>query len=134
MDGSAVRRLAWPRLAGGYANRSNFLLGMWLWLSLILGLILTVDAPFSPHMTGMLPLLGIYPALFVDAGWRSAERLKSTIARPAFAAFAGAVVMFALVANVRDYVQVHVVTMQPAGFATLLGRYIVDVNAATACT
>jgi 4-amino-4-deoxy-L-arabinose transferase-like glycosyltransferase len=106
-----------------------FLLGMWLWLSLILGLILTVDAPFSPHMTGMLPLLGIYPALFVDAGWRSGERLKPTIARPAFAAFAGAVVMFALVANVRDYVQVHVVTLQPAGFATLLGRYIADVNA-----
>jgi hypothetical protein len=106
-----------------------FMLNTWLWLSLLLGAVFTVDAPFSPHLTGMLPLLGILPALYLEAGWRVAERIKQRIARPVFAAVAACIGILSLVANVRDYVQVHAVALQPAGFATLLAGYITSVNA-----
>jgi Dolichyl-phosphate-mannose-protein mannosyltransferase len=105
-----------------------FLLTTWLWLSLLFGSVFTVDAPFSPHLVAILPLLGILPALFLEAGWRSASRLKASIGRPAFAGAAVGLLVLALVANVRDYTQIHTVALQPARFAASLGRYITQVN------
>jgi 4-amino-4-deoxy-L-arabinose transferase-like glycosyltransferase len=106
-----------------------FLVTVWLWLSLLLGSVLTVDAPFSPHLVVMLPLLGMLPAMYLEAGWRTAERLKASIARPVFAVLASTVVVLALIANVRDYTEVQAQRWQPAGFATVLSRYVVEINA-----
>jgi 4-amino-4-deoxy-L-arabinose transferase-like glycosyltransferase len=105
-----------------------FLLSTWLWLTLLFGSVLTVDAPFSPHLVGMLPLLAIFPALFIETGWRAAERVGGSTSRILFGGAVAAVVGLAFVANVRDYTQVHTVQFQPAGFATVLSHYIRDIN------
>jgi 4-amino-4-deoxy-L-arabinose transferase-like glycosyltransferase len=117
---------------GGFALRLRdpryFLLATWLWMTLLFGSVLTVDAPFSPRLVGMLPLLAIFPAIFVETGWKAAEQLGGCTGRMLMGSAAAAVVGLALVANVRDYTQVHVVQFQPAGFATVLSHYVSDIN------
>ena len=51
-----------------------FLLAAWLWLTLLLGSVLTIDALFSPHIVVAIPVLFVFPALAVDAGWRAGPR------------------------------------------------------------
>ena len=103
---------------GAFAFRvlhpTYLLLSAWLWLTLLLGSVLTVDAPFSPHLTGMLPLLGIYSALYVETGWRAAESVFGRAVRFVAVPLVAGIVVAAAVSNVRDYVQVHSTRLQPA--------------------
>jgi hypothetical protein len=109
-------------------NPSYFLLAIWLWLTLLLGSILTTDAPFSPHLVGMLALLAIFPALFIDLVWRLLERAAGTAGRFGAVIAVGALVSVAAFANVRDYVQVHTVLLQPADEFTVLSYYMLQVQ------
>lgn len=117
---------------GGFAFRFRHwaygLLVIWLWSTLILGSVLTLDAPFSPHLIGMLPVLAFLPALILDAGWRAGARLFGRVGHAACVACTLSILTAALVANVRDYLEVHVVQEQPAGFFTVLSRYARGVN------
>ncbi len=109
-------------------RRSYGLLAAWLWSTLILGAVLTLDAPFSPHLVGMLPVLALLPALSVDAGWRAAAGLFGRSGKAVVVVCTAGVLTAALVANVRDYREVQVVQEQPAGFFTVLSRYAREVN------
>lgn len=109
-------------------RRSYGLLAAWLWSTLILGAVLTLDAPFSPHLVGMLPVLALLPALSVDAGWRATAGLFGRSGKAVFAVCAAGVLTAALVANVRDYLEMQVIREQPAGFFTVLARYAREVN------
>jgi hypothetical protein len=111
-----------------FRHPAYFLISTWFWITLVLGSVFTVDAPFSPHLVGMLPLLASFPALFFESGWQSAKRLSPRWGNGLFAVAAVGIVGMALVANTRDYLEVHVVRLQPAGFAALLGRYVLEIN------
>jgi sugar lactone lactonase YvrE len=104
------------------------LVNAWLWLTLLLGSVLTVDAPFSPHLVGMLPVLALYPALFIESGWRSAEALFGRIGRSVGGAAIAGFIVAAAFANVNDYVNVHAAKLQPAGFSRVLSTFVSSVN------
>ncbi len=105
-----------------------FLLAMWLWLTLLLGSVMSVDAMFSPHIVALLGILAIFPALIVDTGWRGlADRFGKWGGRMGLAI----AIAFALVttyANYVDYFFVHTSTMESPGFFTVLARYILTIN------
>ncbi|MGH2459049.1 MAG: ArnT family glycosyltransferase [Chloroflexota bacterium] len=105
-----------------------FLLAAWLWLTLLLGSVLDLDALFSPHVVAMLGTLAVLPALVVETGWRAlASRRPDRGWR-----FGLPVVMVVVVligwSNYVDYFEVHVQTMEPPSFFTILARYVQTVN------
>jgi len=106
------------------------LIGMWFWLNLLLGSVLTVDAMFSPRMIVALPVVFVFPALILDRAWSLSRR---ALGRPG-AWLAGALtVMFLALsarANYADYFDLHVRVLQPAGPSTILSRYVADNSAA----
>lgn len=105
-----------------------FLLFVWFWLTLILGSILTVDAMFSPRVIIVVPVLFLFPALFVDAGWRAAGALLGRFGGLAFALPVGAFLALSAQANYHAYFERHIHELQPAGINTILSRYIDAIN------
>jgi hypothetical protein len=110
-----------------------FLVAAWVWLSLLLGSVLTVDALFSPRLIGVIPALLILPALVLDAGWRGGVAAFGERARPVLGVVLGGFLTLALLANVNDYFRVHIREHQPRGFWAhvsahvneLDGRYVI---------
>jgi DNA-binding beta-propeller fold protein YncE/4-amino-4-deoxy-L-arabinose transferase-like glycosyltransferase len=105
-----------------------FLVAVWLWLTLIMGSVLTVDAMFSPRVIIVVPALFLFPALFIDAGWRAAGGLLGRFGGLAFALLVGAFLALSAQANYRDYFERHIHELQPAGINTILSRYIDGIN------
>jgi 4-amino-4-deoxy-L-arabinose transferase-like glycosyltransferase len=105
-----------------------FLLTVWLWVPLVLGVMLTVDAPASPRMIVVLPVLAVFPALVVDAGWRATEQLSGRTGQVAFGALVVALGALILHANYHDYFQQQVTKLRVAGYFTLLSQYARHVN------
>jgi hypothetical protein len=103
-------------------------LAAWIWLMLVLGSILTVDAPFAPRLIAVIPALMLLPAIVLESGWRGVERSFGARVPQVTSAGAGLVLLLALVANFHDYFGVHVVQYQPAGFNTTLARRILAEN------
>jgi hypothetical protein len=106
----------------------TFLAG-WIWLMLILGSVLTADAPFAPRLIAVIPALMLLPAIVLESGWRGIERgFGSGPPQVAAGAVAGVVLLLALVGNFHDYFGVHIVQYQPAQFNTTLARRILGEN------
>jgi hypothetical protein len=99
------------------------LLASWVWLTLIVGSVLTIDALFSPRALPALPGLLLGCALMVDSAWRGVERLIGRAGTYAVAAPVIVVLALALKANVHDYFDVQVVERQPANRFSLLAAY-----------
>jgi hypothetical protein len=105
-----------------------FLVASWVLLTLIVGSILTLDAPFSPRIIVVMPALMILPALVLDAGWRGAVARWGARGSRVFVAGVVVYLLLALGANYRDYFEVHITQFQPAGFNTMLSREIQRIN------
>jgi 4-amino-4-deoxy-L-arabinose transferase-like glycosyltransferase len=99
------------------------LLAGWVWLTLFVGSVLTVDALFSPRVLLALPALLIGPALLLERAWRGVGSLAGRAGSFAFAVPVLVVLGLALQANVHDFFDVQVVERQPAGRFTLLSTY-----------
>jgi 4-amino-4-deoxy-L-arabinose transferase-like glycosyltransferase len=99
------------------------LLAAWVWLTLFVGSVLTVDALFSPRVLLALPAMTIGVALVLDRAWHGVSRLTGRAGTFAFALPVLAVVVLTLQANVHDFFDVQVVERQPAGPFTLLSTY-----------
>lgn len=113
-----------PRLRqAGY-----LLLFAWLGATLLLGSVLTVDALFSPRVIVALPALCLFPALFLEEGWRGLRRLGGRAGDHAGAVLLLALVVLAARSNYHDYFEGHIIEAQPAGFNTLISRYVLGVN------
>jgi hypothetical protein len=102
---------------------SHVLLATWLWLTLLVGSVLTVDAPFSPRLVGVIPAVMLTAALFLEAGWRQAERAFGASGRLGGGVVVAGLLALALVVNLRDYFGTHVNKHQPPGFFTVLSTY-----------
>jgi hypothetical protein len=105
-----------------------FLVASWIWLTLLLGSVMTGGAPSAPRIIGVMPALMIAAALMVEMGWRLTTACWGRRGELLFAAPVAALAVLALVANYRDYFELHVVLEQPAGFYTVLGRTIQRLN------
>ena len=125
---SAIAILLRPGSARG------FLLASWVWLTLVAGSVLTIDALFSPRVLLALPALVLGPALLLDRAWHAVTSLAGRIGTYGFAMPGGALLGLALQANMHDYFDVQVIERQPAGRFTLLASYAATLTIATACT
>ena len=109
--------------------RSSRYLLLLLFLAIpMLACILAVDAPFSPHLIVALPALAVFAALVVDAGWRGAEAVAGRAGGVVFTLPVIALAALALHENYVEYFHQQV-KARPAGFSTLLSRYVLSVNA-----
>jgi 4-amino-4-deoxy-L-arabinose transferase-like glycosyltransferase len=99
------------------------LLAAWVWLTLVLGSVLTVDALTATRVLVALPALVLGPALMLERAWRGATRVGGRFGTFAFGGVALVVFGLALQANVHDYFDVQVVQRRPAGRFTLLASY-----------
>jgi len=99
------------------------LLAGWVWLTLFVGSVLTVDALFSPRVLLALPALAIGAALMLERAWQGVSRLAGRSGMLAFALPVLAVLGLALQANAHDFFDVQVVERQPAGRFTVLATY-----------
>jgi len=102
------------------------LLGSWFWLTVVSS-ILTADPPSSPHLIGVLPVLMIFPALVVDAGWRASKQVFGQAGTYAFGLFVAVFLVLALIVNYRGYFKMHIKS-RPADTQTLLGRYLAGIR------
>jgi streptogramin lyase/4-amino-4-deoxy-L-arabinose transferase-like glycosyltransferase len=113
---------------GWRLRRSNtFLVALWFWSTLLLGGVFTVDAVFSPRLSGVLPVLFLFPALFLAAG---GDGLRRAFGRAGtILALATGAVFAVLCAgdNVHEYFTVHP-TQQTASFYPTLARHVAAVN------
>jgi hypothetical protein len=104
------------------------MLAGWVWLTLFVGSVMTVDALFSPRVLAALPGLVLGPALMLDKAWRAVTRLAGRLGTYAFALPVIALLALALQANVHDYFDVQIVDRQPAGRFTLLTEYAQNIT------
>ena len=109
-------------------SASGFLLAAWVWLTLLAGSVLTIDALFSPRVVPVLPALVLGPALLLDRTWHAVTSLAGRIGTYGFAIPVVAVLGLALQANMHDYFDVQVTQRQPAGRFTLLASYASAIN------
>jgi len=105
-----------------------FLLAAWLWLTMLFGSALTVDAMFSPHVVALLGTIAVLPALVVEMGWRGLAGCFPARGWGMGLLFVDAVVFMVGWSNYVDYFEVHVKTMEPPGFFTVLARYVQGAN------
>jgi hypothetical protein len=103
------------------------LLAGWVWLTLLVGSVLTIDALFSPRVLLALPGLALGAALILDRAWRGVTRLTGQLGTYGFAVPVVAVLGLALQANAHDFFDVQVVERQPAGRFTLLSTYALSI-------
>ena len=120
---SAIAILLRPGSARG------FLLASWVWLTLVAGSVLTVDALFSPRVLLALPALVLGPALILDRAWLAVTSLAGRLGTYLLAVPVVVVLGLALQSNVHDYFDVQVIERQPAGRFTLLASYAATIEA-----
>ncbi|MBV9174124.1 MAG: hypothetical protein JOZ81_29020, partial [Chloroflexi bacterium] len=99
------------------------LLAAWVWLSLLFGSVLTIDAFASQRMLVTLPALMLGAALMLEQLWCGVTRLQGRRATHVFGGIALAVFGLALGANVHDYFQVQIVQRLQPDRNTILASY-----------
>jgi hypothetical protein len=120
---SAVAILLRPGSARG------FLLASWVWLTLVAGSVLTIDALFAPRVLPALPALVLGPALILDRAWLAVTSLTGRLGTYLVAVPVVVLLGLALQANLHDYFDVQVIERQPAGRFTLLASYATTIDA-----
>jgi 4-amino-4-deoxy-L-arabinose transferase-like glycosyltransferase len=101
----------------------GLLLASWVWLALVLGSVILIDALYSPRLVVAIPALVLGPALMLDTVWRGVTRLSGRVGTYAFAGPVVLLLGLALQGNVHDYFDVQIVQRQPAGRFSLLSSY-----------
>lgn len=121
---AALLPLALLAVFARVAERQYFLLAAWIVLTLIIGSVLTIDAPFAPRLVALIPALLVLPALALDAAWRG---ITTAFGRSGSLAFGVVVVLLlalALTSNSRGYFDRYVNREQPRDFHTELAYYL----------
>lgn len=101
-----------------------FILSAWFWMTLFIGGVMTADALFSPRVLIFAPVLYVFVALILDAGWRAVGALGGRFASYSFALPVAGFLVLAGQQNYDQYFVLHMTKLQPAGFHTDLSKYI----------
>jgi hypothetical protein len=110
------------------ASPRHFMLASWFWLTVLLASVLTVDALFSPRIIAMLGVLAILPCLVIDLGWRALSGRFGANGAWAGGLLAAFFVGLTATSNATGYFDLHVRTMEPEGFFTVLARVVQPIN------
>jgi len=106
----------------------NLLLAAWLLLTLLLGSVLTNDAPTWPHIVGLLLPLAMLAALAVDRLWAEAEGVFDRGGRVVFTLLTIVALLTMGVSNWRLYTDHASGAARPR---TRIGRYLAALPAGT---
>jgi DNA-binding beta-propeller fold protein YncE len=101
-----------------------FFLNLWFWSNVVLGGILTIDAPFTPRLAGLVPVLFIFAGLALD---KTREQLCQAF-RPKgkryFASVTALILLLIAYANGDAYLNRYIGKQKPMSVSTELARYI----------
>lgn len=102
----------------------HFFLNLWFWSNVVLGGILTVDAPSTPRLAGLVPVLFIFAGLALD---KTGEQLSQTF-RPRgkryFASVTALTLLLVAYTNGDAYLNRYIGKQKPMSASTELARYI----------
>jgi hypothetical protein len=85
---------------------------------------MTADALFSPRVLIFAPVLFVFVALLLDAGWRAVAALGRKAAAYSFVLPMAGFLVLAGQSNYEHYFILHMTKLQPAGFHTDLSKYL----------
>ncbi len=102
----------------------HFFLNLWFWATIVTGNILTTDAPFTPRLVGMVPVLFIFAGLALD---KTREQLSQAF-RPKgkryFASVTALTLLLIAYTNGDAYLNRYIGKQKPMSDSTELARYI----------
>ena len=102
----------------------HFFLHLWFWSNVVLGNILTIDAPFTPRLAGLVPVLFIFASLALG---RTHEQLSQAF-RPRgkrfFASVTALILLLIAYTNGDAYLNRYIGKQKPVSVPTELAHYI----------
>jgi len=102
----------------------HFFLHLWFWSNVVTGGILTIDAPFTPRLAGLVPVLFIFAGLALD---KTREQLSQAF-RPKgkhyFASVTALTLLLIAYTNGDAYLNRYIGKQKPMSTSTELARYI----------
>jgi DNA-binding beta-propeller fold protein YncE/4-amino-4-deoxy-L-arabinose transferase-like glycosyltransferase len=113
------------------------LLSIWFWLTILVGGVLTIDAPYMARLVGIIPVLGLFAAVVLDKLAAEAERVFGGAGRsPRVARLVSSMALLALAAfltwqNTTDYF-VRYLGRRPFTETTGQACFVRDFNSAIA--
>jgi DNA-binding beta-propeller fold protein YncE/4-amino-4-deoxy-L-arabinose transferase-like glycosyltransferase len=105
-------------------RREHFFLNLWFWATIVAGSILTVDAPFTPRLIGMIPVLFVFAGLALDKTWEQLRQAFKPKGKRYFASAIGLTLLLIAYTNGDAYLNRYIRQQKPMSPPTELARYI----------
>ena len=102
----------------------HFFLQLWFWSNLVTGGILTIDAPFTPRLVGLVPVLFIFAGLALDQTWAHLDRAFRSTGRRCVASAIALLLLLIACANGDAYFNRYIGQQMPISVPTEVARYI----------
>jgi len=102
----------------------HFFLNLWFWSIVVVGSILTIDAPFTPRLAGLVPVLFIFAGLALDKTWEQLSQAFGTKGKRYFASVIALILLLIAYTNSDAYLNRYIGQQKPMSASTELARYI----------
>ncbi|TEU16266.1 MAG: phospholipid carrier-dependent glycosyltransferase, partial [Anaerolineales bacterium] len=107
-----------------WRRREHFFLNLWFWATIVAGSILTVDAPFTPRLIGMIPVLFVFAGLALDKTWEQLRQAFKPKGKRYFATAIALTLLLIACTNGDAYLNRYIRQQKPMSGSTELARYI----------
>ena len=102
----------------------HFFLHLWFWSTVVTGSILTIDAPSTPRLTGLVPLLFIFAGLALDKVREQLSQAFRPKGKRYFASVTALTLLLIGYTNADAYLNRYIGKQMPMSGSTELARYI----------
>jgi len=102
----------------------HFFLNLWFWATIVTGSILTVDAPATPRLAGLVPVLFIFAGLALDKAREQLSQAFRTKGKHYFASATALTLLLIAYTNGDAYLNRYIRKQKPMSGSTELARYI----------
>jgi hypothetical protein len=102
----------------------HFFLNLWFWATIVTGNILTTDAPFTPRLVGMVPVLFIFAGLALDKIREQLSQAFRSKGKRYFASVTALTLLLIACTNGDAYLNRYIGKQKPMSGSTELARYI----------
>jgi len=102
----------------------HFFLNLWFWATIVMGSILTVDAPFTPRLVGMIPVLFVFAGLALDKTREQLSQACKPKWKRCFTLVTALTLLLIAYTNGDAYLNRYIGEQKPMSDKTELARYI----------
>jgi len=102
----------------------HFFLNLWFWATVVTGNILTIDAPFTPRLVGMIPVLFIFAGLTLEKTRTQLSQAFRPKGKRYFASVTALTLLLIAYTNGDAYLNRYIAKQKPMSYSTELARYI----------